>query len=161
MSLSMFEVMPSARLISQLKFEEGLRLKKYMCPAGFPTVGWGHNLLAGPDLYGVTIPDSITREFAELLLIIDAGKTIQELREKWPRLSELDPARRDACLNMSFQLGVAGFLKFERLKAALLAKDWESASDEALASRWALQTPERAGRVAEQIRTGKYYAEVY
>ena len=161
MSLSMFEVMPSARLISQLKFEEGLRLKKYLCPAGFPTIGYGHNLLAGPDLYGVAIPDSITREFAELLLIIDVGKTIQELREKWPRLNELDQARRDACLNMSFQIGVAGFLKFEHLKTALLAKDWEAAGNAALASRWALQPPERAGRVAEQIRTGKYYAEVY
>lgn len=159
--MSLFEIMPSTRLLSQLKFEEGLRLKKYNCPAGFPTIGYGHNLLAGPDLYGVHIPDQITREFAELLLVVDAGKTIEELRRQWPRLSELDQVRKDACLNMSFQLGVAGFLKFEHLKAALLAKDWESAGNAALSSKWARQTPERAGRVAEQIRTGKYYAEVY
>lgn len=145
------------RLIDQIKFEEGLRLEAYTCPAGKLTIGYGHNLDASPSLEGQKIPHRIDAAFAEVLLEIDIDKTIALLSEKWHGFQLLPPARRDACINMAFQLGVTGFMKFKKMRDAMLKCDWQKAADEALNSNWAKQTPERAQRVAGQIRTGEYY----
>lgn len=146
------------KLIDQLKFEEGLRLEKYRCPAGFWTIGYGHNIDKYPyALHGSEVQDVITQDLADELLQWDVGNTTAELRKYWPRLDEFDKARRDAFINMAFQLGVNGFMRFERMRAAALARDWWTAYKEAIHSNWAKQTPERARRVAWQIKNGKYY----
>ena len=146
-------------LHDQLKYEEGLRLKKYRCTAGRWTIGYGHNLDANPLAPdGSRIPDTISAEFAEELLMRDIATTRAALRMAWPRIDEFDPARRDAFINMAFQLGVSGLMQFEAMRAAAIARDWETAARQAIKSRWAKQTPERARRVAEQIRSGKYYS---
>lgn len=54
------------KTIDLIKRHEGLSLKRYTCPAGYPTIGYGHRIKNGED-----IPDSITREHAENLLAID------------------------------------------------------------------------------------------
>jgi lysozyme len=145
------------KLIEQIKFEEGLRLKAYICPAGVKTIGYGHNLEKAPYFDHNKIPDEITQDQAEAILFYDLGEKLAEMRRKWNRFDEFDPARRDAFLNMAYQLGVNGFLAFERLRSAAMSRDWETAHKQALNSRWAKQTPARAKRVAGQILTGKYY----
>lgn len=146
------------KLIEQLKVEEGCRLKAYRCTAGFLTIGYGHNLDAKPRAAdGSRIANAISQATAEQLLRDDAAETIEKLTAVWPRISEFDTARRDAFFNMAFQLGVGGFMKFERMRAAALARDWPAAHAQALNSNWAKQTPARARRVAQQILTGKYY----
>ena len=47
-----------------IKQSEGLRLKAYRCPAGVPTIGWGHT-------EGVKMGQRITQAQAEVLLIQD------------------------------------------------------------------------------------------
>lgn len=145
------------RLIEQLKFEEGLRLDAYRCTEGALTIGYGHNLDKAPMINGEKIPHRISKEFAEELLAYDVGLTMSKLRTALPRIDEFDKARRDAFFNMAFQLGVNGFMRFERMIAAAIARDWPTAHKEALNSNWAKQVPNRAKRVANQILTGKYY----
>ena len=148
-----------SKLRDQLKFEEGFKLKAYYCTKNKLTIGVGRNLTANPYYQGKKIPHKITAEFAEELLDYDIGATIGALRQRWPRIDEFDKARRDAFINMAFQLGVDGFMGFERMRAAALSRNWPLAHKEALDSDWntPAQTPERAHRVAGQILTGKYY----
>jgi lysozyme len=145
-------------LIEQLKFEEGLSLKVYRCPAGKHTIGYGHNLDANPYLEGNKIPEVITREVAEVLLQRDVDRTIDQLAAAWSGFGLLTGARRDACINMAFQLGVARFMEFKKLRAALFKCEWAEAYKQAKASQWAKQTPGRAERVASQFLTGEHYA---
>lgn len=145
-------------LIEQLKFEEGLRLKVYLCPAGKRTIGFGHNMDANPYIEGSRIPNEITRDVAEVLLHRDVDRTAEQLAAAWSGFGLLDGARRDACVNMAFQLGVARFMDFKKLRGALLKCDWVEAYKQAKASQWAKQTPDRAERVASQILSGQYYA---
>jgi lysozyme len=145
------------RLIEQLKFEEGLSLKAYICPAGKRTIGYGHNLDAKPLFMGVKVPRRITKEYAYNLLRQDIDDVLKELKVKKPIVHILDDARRDAFINMAFQMGVDGFLEFKSMLNDVDFEMWDSAADEALDSKWAKQTPGRAKRVAGQIRTGKYY----
>ena len=147
-----------SKLLEQLKYEEGLRLKAYVDTRGHKTIGYGHNLDNSPYfLDHQRISDSINKETAEELLRMDVARTEAELREKWPRLDEFGKERRDAFIAMAYQLGVNGFMGFERMRYAALARDWETAAKEALYSNWAKQTPNRAKRVTWQIKFGKYY----
>jgi lysozyme len=57
---------------------------------------------------------------------------------------------------MSFQLGIAGLLKFKSTLAFIEAGDYENAATNMLKSLWAKQTPQRAKRLAEQMRSGKW-----
>jgi lysozyme len=55
---------------------------------------------------------------------------------------------------MSFQLGVDGLLGFKQTLDAVKGGRYDEAAFDMLQSRWAQQTPARAKRLAEQMRTG-------
>lgn len=75
-----------------------------------------------------------------------------EEHRKW--YTSLNSARRAVILEMIYQLGMAGFLKFERTIAWLRTADWLEASEEMLDSRWAQQTPNRARTLSQIMRDG-------
>ena len=107
----------------------------------------------------VNADDKIVNARTGALVTIKASDMI---RTDWdtkayPNLRVLTPARRDALLNMAFQMGTAGVMKFKQMLAALDNKDWQRAKAMALDSAWATQTPQRAHRVAQQLMTGEYY----
>jgi lysozyme len=67
----------------------------------------------------------------------------------------LDEVRQLALCSMVFQLGIGGATRFVQMLAGLRGGDFNAAADAALDSKWARQdTPARAHRVAEMIRTG-------
>jgi len=144
-------------LKQQLEFEEGRRLKAYTCTAGHKTIGIGHNLDVKPAFNGRRIPDIISDQICDLIFDRDIEDTIIQLNFVWLANTKLDPARRDAVINMCFQLGINGVMKFKLMLNALERSDWVAAKAHALNSSWAKQTPERAERVAEQLLTGTYY----
>ena len=47
-------------------------------------------------------------------------------------------------IDMTFNLGLGGLLKFENMLDAIECRDWEKASEELLDSRYAIQTKRRA-----------------
>ena len=144
-------------LIDQLKSEEGLRLKVYRCTAGHNTIGYGHNIDAKPTYNNKPIPKVITESFAIELLKNDIAETTNLLEKKWKGFEQLDNVRRDALINITFQLGINGVMKFENMHNALISKDWQTAYNQAIDSGWGKQTPGRARRVAGQFLTGEYY----
>ena len=66
----------------------------------------------------------------------------------------LDDARQDVLAQMAFQMGVTGVVKFRTALAHVQAGRYGEAADALLKSAWARQTPARAKRLAEQMRTG-------
>ena len=75
-----------------------------------------------------------------------------ELSKTKPVFLTLSKQRQDALIEMGFQMGVEGLLRFERMWQAIEAGDFETAYSEALDSRWAKQTPKRAIAVAKLLR---------
>lgn len=69
---------------------------------------------------------------------------------------DLNEVRRDVLMSMAYQLGLAGLLKFTRTLACVERGDYQGAAAGMLASKWASQTPARAKRAAEAMRTGRW-----
>lgn len=146
------------QLIAQIKFEEGGRSKAYRCTKGDLTIGYGHNLDENPQFLGTDIPKKIDQLLAEAILIDDIMRTERQLLMQWHGFNLMPEVIKDALINMAFQMGVSGVMKFKKTLHYLIRAEWDNAADEALESDWARHdTPERAERVAGQIRSGQYY----
>ena len=128
------------RVIDSLKQEEGFDGMPYEDTLGIPTIG-----------YGTKLP--LTEEEAELLLKHRLDKKILEISEKEPFFLDLPQKAQEVIANMAYQLGVGGVLEFKKMWAALKHRDYQKAADEMLDSKWAKQTPNRAKRLAEIMRS--------
>lgn len=138
-----------AKLRAQLRRDEGEKLHAYQDHLGYWTIGVGR--LIDPRKGG-----RITKAESDMLLSNDIAEKYAEVDKALPWFRDLCDARQGAILNMAFQLGTAGLLQFQQTLAAVRAGDYEQAAELMLKSRWAQQTPERARRVAEQMRTGQW-----
>lgn len=133
-------------LINQLKRHEGLKLKPYRCTAGKLTIGFGRNL----DDKG------ITDEEAESMLKNDIDSTTEAVLKSIPAYKKLNDARKAVLINMAFNLGINGLLKFKKVINALDGERYTLAASEMLDSNWAFQVPNRALELAEQMKTGEW-----
>ncbi len=125
---------PQKQAGEMIKRHEGLKLKPYRCTAGKLTIGYGRNL----DDRG------ITEHEAELLLATDLAQITGELDRYLPWWQSLPQAAKEVLVDMAYNLGTSGLLKFKKTLAALQAKRWKEAAIEMLNSRWAKQVGPRA-----------------
>lgn len=139
--------MPIESLREQLLRHEGEVLHAYEDTEGYLTIGVGR-------LIDKRKGGGISHEEAMVLLDNDICRVIDQLERRAPWFKRLDPTRQQAIANMAFQMGVDGVFGFQRMIAALSNGNYQHAASEALASRWAKQTPERAEEIADMIRTG-------
>lgn len=129
-------------VIDDLKVHEGFSAKPYQCSEGFLTIGYGLNLDAG-----------ITREEAEMLLAHRVKKVHLELVTLpfWHKLSE---ARRDVLINMAYNLGIVGLMKFKVTLGLITEGNYTEASRQMLKSKWAKQVGGRAVWLSNKMREG-------
>lgn len=149
------------KLLEQLKVHEGFREHVYKCTAGHDTVGYGYNIEANPlHLSNYEIVEirknGIKQANAETILKICVAQTETELEGRLPWFGGLDDVRRDTLVNMAFNLGVKGLLKFKNTLAHIEKGEFEKAALEMLESAWAKQVHGRAMELANQMRTGRY-----
>lgn len=131
-------------ITESLKFEEGYRAHCYICSAGAHTVGYGRNIDANGGV-------GISEDEAEYLLRNDIERVITEC-QRWPWFEDLDASRQSVIVKLCFQLGWPRLSNFNRMLTALSKQDYETAAIELLDSRFAEQVPERANRLADQLR---------
>ena len=147
--------------VQRLAMHEGIRLEPYICPAGYKTIGIGRNLETNP----LTAEEKrvcgdyehgITKQAAFYLLRNDIKRVTKECMKSIPFFSVLDNERQYALVDMCFNLGIKGLLKFKNMLRAMGAGYWEEASRECLNSKYAKDVGIRAKRIAETIRTGRF-----
>jgi lysozyme len=137
-------------LARQLRGDEGTKPCVYKDHLGFDTIAVGRLVDSRKPGAGLR-PDEIT-----YLLNNDIDDRIDALTRRLPWFQNLDDARRGVLLNMAFQLGVDGLLKFVNTLKLIEDGKYDLAAHAMLQSLWAKQTPERAQRMAEQMRTGQW-----
>jgi len=107
-----------------IKKYEGLQLTSYLCPAGVPTIGWGHT-------YGVKLNRTISVEEAEVLLDHDYQEAEDDVLEVVT--APLTENQLGALTSFVFNLG-QGALKASTLRKKLNNGDYTGAADEF--NRW-------------------------
>ena len=135
-------------LTRQLRGDEGVKATVYKDHLGYDTIGVGRLVDSRKPGAGLK-PHEI-----DYLLQNDIDERIEALTRRLPWFQNLDDARRGVLLNMSFQMGVDGLLGFKNTLRMVEDADYMGAARNMLLSKWADQTPERANRMAEQMRTG-------
>lgn len=135
-------------LVRQLRRHEGVRSHAYKCSADMITVGVGRNIDPNG---GIGLSD----DEIDYLLKNDIERCRQELSTlSW--FADLDPVRQDALINLCFNLGFTRLLGFKNAMSAMAVGDYDTAADEFLDSRWAIQVGMRAIEVTDMIRSGSY-----
>jgi lysozyme len=123
---------------------EGFRQFVYKDNRNIATVGIGRNL----ESKGVSLEEAFYLLDDDLIFFSDKLTTI------FPWFAPLDENRKAALIDMTFNLGVNGFLEFHEMIAALDKHDFEKASQCLLASEYATQVGERARDLAQILLTG-------
>ncbi len=131
-------------LIEQLTKHEDCKLKPYRCTAGKLTIGVGRNL----DDRGITAAE------AHHLLGNDIAKCAKELDNSVQWWRQMNLTRQRVILDMCFNLGLEGLLKFTNTLEAMKNEHYSSAADNMLQSKWAKQVGQRAKTLATMMRVG-------
>lgn len=162
-------------IIDLISHEEGFRDRPYLCSEHFPTVGYGFRLgprMADPEkcrfIYDFTLPRPAANAWLEYL-VEDLSIRMTQNRVIAPAWLRCDMAHADmgymwnprlaVLISMAYQMGVDGLAGFPRTLKHVAVGDFELASENMLQSKWAKQTPNRARRHAEQMKTGRWAEE--
>ncbi|MBQ7284852.1 MAG: glycoside hydrolase family protein [Alphaproteobacteria bacterium] len=150
--------------IQRLSLHEGIRLQPYRCPRGFLTIGIGRNLEANPlsreeikVLGRRDLSSGITRQEAFFLLRGDIRRTINYCRKKISFFDKLDDERQYVLVDMAFNLGIGGLLKFQKMLYFIGSGNYRQAATEMLSSSYARQVKLRAERLAQTLHSGKWH----
>lgn len=135
--------------IELAKKSEGFKPKRYLCPAGKLTQGYGRNLEAHP----LTSRESLELVNGEVSMTI-ASRWLEEemvavedrLRNVCPVYREVNEVRKAVLLDMGFNMGVDGLLKFKNMFKSLEDADYASASRHMKDSAWYIQVGDRSKR---------------
>lgn len=139
-----------AKSAAQLRYDEGVRKTAYADHLGYLTIGVGR--LIDASRVGAGLRDGEI----EMLLRNDIMDRLSQLSKRLSWFNELDEARQGVLVNMAFQLGVSGLMGFKTTLDLIGKGRYDEASEQMLKSRWAGQTPARAKRMAEQMKTGRW-----
>jgi len=110
------------------------------------TIGVGRNL----DDRGLSVEEIL------FLLANDMAGCEAEARRVFRWFAAIDDVRRDAVLDMLFNLGMTKLLRFKKFLAAMEAQHYVQAAAEMRDSKWAEQVGDRALELADMIRSGRY-----
>ena len=131
------------KLKELLTRHESYKQFAYTDTTGNLTIGIGRNLSDR----GISTTEALQLLDEDILYF--SGKLSHHLNF----FNKLSEHRKIALIDMCFNLGVNGFLKFTKMILALEAHDYERAADEMRASKWHEQVGERATCLENIIRT--------
>ena len=137
---------PSAACLAIIRRFEGLELEAYLCPAGIPTIGYGHTK-------GVKMGDRCTLAQAEAWLVEDAEDAARSVR-KLVQVA-LTQGMFDALVSFVFNLG-SGRLRDSTMLKLLNKGDYTKA-----AGQFALWVHSNGKRLAGLVQRRAAEADLF
>ena len=139
-------------LIEQLEIDEGLVEAVYLDHLNLKTVGIGHLCRQGEPEYDMEVGDPVSRERINELFNEDVESVLSDCNRLYPDFDELPEEAKQIICNMMFNMGLGRLSAFKGMKRGVDARDWESAANEMVDSKWYNQVPNRAERLVERMR---------
>ena len=134
-----WEALLAASLVKEF---EGLRLEAYRCPAGVPTIGYGHTK-------GVVLGTRVTKEQADEMLTVD----LERFKAQTARLIKVPVTKGQfiALMDFVYNLGV-GALRESTLLKLLNQGDYYGAAEQFGRWVWITTTNKEGQTVKERMK---------
>jgi lysozyme len=141
--------MPNSQLEDCIIQHEGMKKSVYKDSRGYDTIGIGFLCDSRMDA-GLSVEEC-------MMILRSRIANLESRLSQYPWHSNQDEVRKGALVELSYNMGVKGLLKFVKFLAAMEAKDYLSAANELKDSLWAKQVGNaRVANIWNRIRYGKY-----
>ena len=140
------------QLREQLKIDEGCVYEIYNDHLGYPTFGIGHLVRESDPENGSPIGTKVSEDRVANAFDDDIGIVLSDCNKLYPDFEDLPEEAQQIIANMMFNLGRPRLSKFVGMKRGVDEKDWNSAADEMVDSRWYRQVGARAERLVNRMR---------
>ena len=138
-------------LKEEIKLHEGFVPRTYADSLGKKTIGYGH-LCVEPEQWDDD--KEYTREELERVFDNDFEEALKNAESLIGERS-INFIAKQVIIEMVFQLGIGGVGKFKKMWSALDNEDYGEASFQMMDSLWAKQTPNRAEKLSQKMRSAK------
>ena len=140
------------KLREELAEDEGCKYEIYLDHLGLPTFGIGHLITKNDPEYGKDVGTVIEQGRVQSAFNLDITVTIEDCHRLYKDFNDLPEEVQLIIANMMFNLGYPRLSKFKGMKAGVDTRNWSSAADEMVDSRWYTQVPNRARRLVDRMR---------
>ena len=139
-------------LREQLEIDEGCVYEIYNDHLGYPTFGIGHLVRESDPENGSPLGTEVSEDRVIEAFDADVEIVLSDCSTLYPDFEDLPEEAQQIIANMMFNLGRPRLSKFVGMKRGVDAKDWNSAADEMVDSRWYRQVGARAERLVNRMR---------
>ena len=140
------------QLREELEVDEGCVYQIYNDHLGYPTFGIGHLVTNHDEEYGWSVGTDVEEDRVREVFEQDVQTVLSDCEILYPDFYDLPEEAQLIIANMMFNMGRTRLSKFKGMKRGVDARDWETAADEMVDSRWYRQVGERAERLVARMR---------
>ena len=146
------------QLRKELEEDEGVKYEVYLDHLGYPTFGIGHLITDDDPEYGAAVGTEVSNDRVKEAFSSDIETVLSDCERlyKYPikdrSFGDLPEEVQLIIANMMFNMGYTRLSQFKGMKCGVDARDWHSAADEMVDSRWYKQVTNRANRLVGRMR---------
>ena len=145
--------MDTYRLREELANDEGCKYEVYLDHLGYPTFGIGHLITDDDPECGASVGTEVSSDRVQEAFDSDIESVVSDCERLYVQFEHLPEEVKLIVANMMFNMGYTRLSKFKGMKRGVDARDWNSAADEMIDSKWYNQVTRRADRLVVRMRS--------
>ena len=140
------------KLRKEITFDEGVKYEVYLDHLGLPTFGIGHLVTESDEEYEEHVGYPVSKQRVNDVFEEDMKIVLDDCKILYSDFDELPEECQHIIANMMFNMGRPRLSKFKGMKRGVDTRDWNTAADEMVDSRWYKQVTKRADRLVARMR---------
>ena len=141
------------QLREELTEDEGCKYEIYLDHLGYPTFGIGHLVRESDPEHGEEIGTPVSEDRVIAAFESDIETLLSDCNKLYSDFEDLPEESQLIIANMMFNLGYPRLSAFKGMKRGVDSRDWNTAADEMVDSRWYKQVTNRAERLVGRMRS--------
>ena len=141
------------QLREELERDEGVKYEVYLDHLGYPTFGIGHLITDDDPECGASVGTKVSDDRVQEAFESDVETVVSDCERLYVQFEHLPEEVQLIIANMMFNMGYTRLSKFKGMKRGVDARDWETAADEMVDSKWYEQVTRRADRLVVRMRS--------
>ena len=141
------------QLRKELERDEGVKYEVYLDHLGYPTFGIGHLITDDDPECGASVGTKVDSDRVQEAFETDVESVLSDCERLYVQFEHLPEEAQLIIANMMFNMGYTRLSKFKGMKRGVDARNWESAADEMVDSKWYDQVTRRADRLVVRMRS--------